>query len=51
MVALTAYAGDEDRQRFLEAGMAAVLVKPVDLEELAGVLSRFGPVAADAGSN
>jgi two-component system CheB/CheR fusion protein len=51
VVALTAYAGDEDRQRFLEAGMAAVLVKPVDLEELAGVLSRFGPVAADARSN
>ena len=37
-VALTGYGQEEDRVRSAEAGFAAHLVKPVDLEHLAKVL-------------
>jgi PAS domain S-box-containing protein len=39
LVALTGYGRDDDRQRSLEAGFDHHLVKPVDLDELARVLS------------
>ncbi|MEZ7197404.1 ATP-binding protein [Pseudodesulfovibrio karagichevae] len=34
IIGLTAFAGDEDRQRFLVAGMNGVVTKPFDAEEL-----------------
>jgi PAS domain S-box-containing protein len=40
-VALTAHAGPDDRRRALEAGFDAYLVKPVDAEDLAGVVARL----------
>ncbi|HVJ29538.1 MAG TPA: ATP-binding protein, partial [Gammaproteobacteria bacterium] len=45
-VALTGYGQEEDRARSAEAGFAAHLVKPVDLEHLAKVLEG-PPVAFD----
>jgi signal transduction histidine kinase len=39
LVALTGYGQEEDRRRALEAGFDTHLVKPVDLDELARVLS------------
>ena len=45
-VALTGYGQEEDRARSAEAGFAAHLVKPVDLERLAKVLEE-PPLAAD----
>jgi len=39
LVALTGYGQDEDRRRSLEAGFDHHLVKPVDLEMLARVLT------------
>jgi signal transduction histidine kinase/CheY-like chemotaxis protein len=41
VVALTARAGDEDRNRSLQAGAADCLVKPVDTGELKEVLDRY----------
>jgi len=41
IIALTAYALDEDRQRVIAAGVDAFMSKPVDRAELARVLSRF----------
>jgi signal transduction histidine kinase/ActR/RegA family two-component response regulator len=40
LVALTGYGQPADRQRALAAGFDAHLVKPVDADELAGVLAR-----------
>ena len=45
-VALTGYGQEEDRARSAEAGFAAHLVKPVDLERLAKVLED-PPLAPD----
>ncbi|MFO7597795.1 MAG: response regulator, partial [Desulfocurvibacter africanus] len=42
IVALTAYAIQGDRQRFLAAGMDDYLSKPIDLKELDRVLQRIG---------
>ncbi|MEZ4384835.1 MAG: PAS domain S-box protein [Nannocystaceae bacterium] len=41
IVALTAHTSDEDRQRCLDAGMDAVLSKPLRLDRLAALLSRL----------
>jgi signal transduction histidine kinase/CheY-like chemotaxis protein len=43
VVALTAAALPEERQRCLDAGMNEFLSKPVKLAELQGVLARFAP--------
>ncbi|MBT9544585.1 MAG: PAS domain S-box protein [Candidatus Sericytochromatia bacterium] len=49
IVALTAYAMDEDRQNFLKQGFAAVLSKPIEQRTLLTLLSQFlGEVAVDA---
>ncbi|MFW6236662.1 MAG: response regulator, partial [Desulfovibrionales bacterium] len=40
IIALTAYAGSGDRQRFLSQGMDGYVAKPVDFNELARVLSK-----------
>jgi CheY-like chemotaxis protein len=44
--AMTAAVMDEERQRALEAGMDGYLVKPVQLSELAELLSRLRPATA-----
>jgi signal transduction histidine kinase/ActR/RegA family two-component response regulator len=49
VVALTARAGDEDRDRSLQAGAADCLVKPVDTGELKTVLDRYLANAEDKG--
>ena len=52
-VALTAFAGEDDRQRALEAGFNAYLSKPYrakeHLELVRDMLDRPGPDGADAG--
>ncbi len=54
IVAMTANAMDEDRQRSLDAGMQAHLTKPIDVDALVATLSRVTdrpqgtPAAADA---
>ena len=50
IVALTAHAMVDDRQRFLDAGMDDYLTKPVEEAELVRVLSRWLPHAADVAS-
>ncbi len=48
IVALTAYAMDEDRQDFLKQGFTAVLSKPIEQQTLLALLSQFlGELAAD----
>jgi two-component system sensor histidine kinase/response regulator len=44
ILAMTAYAMKEDRQRCLEAGMDAYLSKPVNLDELHKIIRDFSPV-------
>jgi CheY-like chemotaxis protein len=48
LVALTAYAMPEERQRFLAAGFDDYLAKPVDVRSLAEVLGRYLAVGAAA---
>ncbi len=40
LIAMTGYGRDEDRERSRAAGFDAHLVKPVDFNALAGILSR-----------
>lgn len=55
IVAMTAHAGSEDRQRCLESGMDGHIAKPVDRRALAAVLERLigpanrGEAAAQSG--
>ncbi len=41
VIALTASAGPNERERCLEAGMTDVLLKPTRIEDLSGVLARW----------
>lgn len=40
IIALTAYGGKDDKQKFLEAGVDEVVVKPVTIQQLNLVLQR-----------
>jgi CheY-like chemotaxis protein len=54
IVALTAHSGLEDRQRCLEAGMDAVLTKPIDLRQLLAVVrgvTGIDPIVEAVGGN
>jgi len=44
IIALTAWSGDAERRRTLEAGMDLHLVKPVDPQELASLLHEVAPM-------
>ena len=48
MIALTASVLEEDRQRCMDAGMAAFLAKPMRIDELGEALARHAPVVSDA---
>jgi len=41
VIAVTGYGQDEHRRRAAEAGIDLYLVKPVEVEQLTGVLSKF----------
>ena len=43
IIALTAHAGDENKQRCIEAGMNAVLTKPLTKAQAADILKTFVP--------
>lgn len=43
VIALTAHASQEDRDRAMQAGCVAYLTKPVDREELVATLRKFIP--------
>ena len=46
LVAMTGYGQEQDRQRSQKAGFNAHLVKPVDLEDLKGLLKHTGQIAS-----
>ena len=48
VIALTARAGDEDRDKSLQAGASGCLVKPVDSGELKAVLDQYLATADDS---
>lgn len=41
IVALTAYGGKDDRQKFMEAGVNEVVVKPVTIQQLNQILIKY----------
>jgi signal transduction histidine kinase/CheY-like chemotaxis protein len=47
VVAMTAHAGAEDRERALAAGFAAYVPKPLELAQLIRLLARTAPVRAE----
>ncbi len=49
LVALTGYGADEDRRRALSVGFDYHLVKPVNVEALEGLVTRFGKSDGAAG--
>ena len=54
IVALTAHSGGEDRQRCIEAGMDAVLTKPIDLRQMHAVVrtvTGIDPIVEAVGGN
>ncbi len=54
IVALTAHTGAEDRHRCIEAGMDAVLIKPIDLKQLHAVVrdvTGADPIVEAVGGN
>ena len=54
IVALTAHTGIEDRRRCIEAGMDAVLIKPIDLRQLQSVVrtvTGVDPIVEAVGGN
>lgn len=51
IVAVTANAMEGDRERFLDAGLDDYLSKPIDINELTGMLRRIGEAKADPGSD
>jgi CheY-like chemotaxis protein len=46
IIAITADARDGTRERCLEAGMDDYLVKPIKLEDLRAMISRWVPASA-----
>jgi PAS domain S-box-containing protein len=46
IIAMTAYAMDGDRERFLSAGIDAYVAKPVEFQALAGAVAQVMPPAA-----
>jgi signal transduction histidine kinase/ActR/RegA family two-component response regulator len=48
IVAMTAYAMPEDRQRCLDAGMTDYLPKPISTERLSKLIDRLRPIAAES---
>jgi CheY-like chemotaxis protein len=51
MVAVTGYSQPEDRRKSIEAGFNDHLVKPVTLQALDGVLSRFATQKSEANAS
>lgn len=53
IIAMTAHTRPEEAQRCLDAGMNAVLTKPIDRHELAGILGGIAPdpIVAAVGGN
>jgi len=50
IVALTGHAMQDDRERYLEAGMDGYITKPIDAAELARVIDQVVPPAAALGT-
>jgi CheY-like chemotaxis protein len=50
LVAVTGYGQPADRQRTTAAGFAAHVVKPVDMQELIGLINRLKPLRGSAGN-
>ena len=48
IVAVTASAMHNERARYVEAGMNAVMLKPISARSLAELVSRFAPIRAQA---
>lgn len=49
VVAITAYAAQEDREQFLAAGMTAIVTKPLDGGDLERAIADTGKIATRAG--